>query len=390
MSKKKLEEKYGKDTAKAIGTVLGLTKKDYTGQNVPRSKRAKDNLIDFGQTAAASSTLMGGVGPKSLIVPTSILASKVIGARRAIKQHEKLMAQRSKEKKEMSNTVAEAIDHIINKNYDAANNLLEEQITTVLKSKLHEMKKIVAAHQFNEAVVWPDGKVHTATGEMILPSIWRHRRGLSESMKLSFTDTSPKEDDTAPYVEPRFQKQHAQAEKGESEIGDLRKKEWDKGIRDAQRPAVEYKEERTKILDGISKAVLEKHPNVLSDPRHMENAKKEFHAAIMKDYSNHPIAQYYGHSHEFEGLHPAVQGDIERNIKSAAHHAERMKDPKYAELHNKAVETGKRNLEAIKASREAEKAAHRAFAKQQMDVKAKESKPGPEGWSKKLGDEIKF
>ena len=92
MSKKKLEEKYGKDTAKAIGTVAGLTKKDYTGQNVPRGKRFKDNLIDFAQTAAASSTLMGGVGPKSLIVPTSILASKVIGARRAIKQHEKLMA----------------------------------------------------------------------------------------------------------------------------------------------------------------------------------------------------------------------------------------------------------------------------------------------------------
>ena len=268
------------------------------------------------------------------------------------------------------------IESIVNKDYEEANGLIKEEIGKIVLSKLHEMKKMIAARNstLSEAIVHPDGLVHLATGEMILPSVWKHRRGLSEMN-----------------WEHWGAKQHTEAEKGESEIGDLRKKEWDKGIRDAQTSAVEYKEEeRTKILDGISKAVLEKYPNVLSDPRHMENAKKEFHDAIRKDYSNHPIAQYYGHSHEFEGLHPAVQGDIERHIKSAAHHAERMKDPKYAELHNKAVETGKRNLEAIKASREAEKAAHRAFAKQQMDVKAKESKPGPEGWSKKLGDEIKF
>jgi len=366
MSKKKLEEKYGKDTAKAIGTVLGLTKKDYTGQNVPRGKRAKDNIIDFAQTAAASSTLMGGVGPKSLIVPTSILASKVIGTRRAIKQHEKLMAQRSKEKEEMSNTVAEAIDHIINKNYDAANNLLEEQITTVLKSKLHEMKKIVAAHQFNEAVVWPDGKVHTATGEMILPSIWRHRRGLTESN----------------VERERFGKQAKETLGTEESYENLRSKEINtanlggESIRDYLKRKNEY---FTKAADS---AIREKGENIQDAAKHMHS--------LVSGVENKKQPWMHMIGGKWEDLHPSVRTDFEMRIRKHLDEKEKMKDPEYV---RKTAEASRRGDEAEKRIKEIQKQHNDALAahqRKQAGIKDPDpSKPKKTG-KDITGDEIPF
>lgn len=71
------------------------------------------------------------------------------------------------------------IQNILDKNYEAANASLNEELSGIVERKLHEKKKIIAA-KIDEQIVHRDGKVHLATGEKVLPSVYRQRRGLAE------------------------------------------------------------------------------------------------------------------------------------------------------------------------------------------------------------------
>lgn len=371
MAKKRLEEKFGRDTAKAIGTVLGVTK-DYTGQNVPKSKRFKDSALDFAQTVAASSAVMGNVGPKSLIIPASIAVGKAIATRRAIKQHEKLMKaahmdkkQRSPEMSTSNKAIAEAVDHIINKNYDLANNILEQEITDVLKSKLYEMKKIVAAHQFNEAVVWPDGKVHTATGEMILPSVWRQRRGLTE----------------ANAERERFGKQAKETLGAEESYGNLRKKEVDAANLGGEKIR-DYMERRDDYFRrAAGKAVNEKGTDVSAAAQHMHKLVSGV------ENKNQPWMHRVGK--DWKDLHPSVRTDFENHIRAHINEKERMKDPKYVERMAKSAQKGaeaKKRIEDLQAQEK------RAIAQHERGKAGiKDPEPGKKRTGKEItGDEIPF
>ena len=98
MSKKKLEEKYGKDTARAIGTLSGLTR-DYTrpkGEGSSKKRRAATLALDTAKDFLAGYSLGGHKAGAT--IAGSVFTSKVLAVRDAIAQHEKLMAQRSKEK----------------------------------------------------------------------------------------------------------------------------------------------------------------------------------------------------------------------------------------------------------------------------------------------------
>jgi hypothetical protein len=358
MSKKKLEEKFGKNTAKALGSVLGVTKKDYSGQGVPRSKRFKDAMADVAQAAAVGYTL-GGTKP-AVLIPGSVLASKVIGTRRAIRQGQKMKKTSTENKK-----LAEAVDHIINKNYDLANNLLEQEITDVLKSKLHEMKKIVAAHQFNEAVVWPDGKVHTATGEMILPSIWRQRRGLTESN----------------VERERFGKEAKKTLGAEESYGDMRDAEINAATLGGEKIR-DYKERKDDYFRrAAGKAVNEKGTDVTTAAKHMHS--------LVSGVENKKQPWIHMTGSSWEKLHPSVRTDFENHIRAHLNEKEKMKDPKYVERMAKSARIGAEAKKRIEDLQAQEKRAIAQHERGKAGIKDPEPNK-PIDWKKKIGDEIPF
>lgn len=379
-----LNEKFGKDTLKALGTVTGLSKTDYTGQNIPRAKRFKDNLIDFAQTVGASSAVMGSVGPKSAIIPTSILAGKVIGARRAVKQHEKLMARKNQEKEQMSKpetVIAEAVDCILNKNFDDANSLLESAVKDILEKKMFEMKKMTAA-RLSEQIVHPDGHVHMATGEKVLPSVARQRRWLAEAtaeVKVGRTRLAAE-----PSTEERMGALHDERENLGAKYDELRDKEWDIGIKKGQKTAIQYKKDRTKLMDSLYADAAKRYGN------DHESIARDVHAKILQNHSNEGIGAFYGHAHKFEDLHPTVRDDLligARQAISPAHAAHRE------EMKRRQTEFDAR----MAASREQDNAAMSKFLERQKQARmaakpnpTTQQRPSAAEWAEKLGENPLF
>lgn len=72
------------------------------------------------------------------------------------------------------------IESITNKDHTASNELFEQHMNQLMNQKLDEVKKMIAARIDEQITVNKDGKVHTAAGEEILPSVYRARRQLAE------------------------------------------------------------------------------------------------------------------------------------------------------------------------------------------------------------------
>jgi hypothetical protein len=76
------------------------------------------------------------------------------------------------------------IESIANKDHTESNELFEQHMNQLMNEKLDEVKKMIAARIDEQITVNKDGEVHTATGEKVLPSVLRQRRGLSEAKKV--------------------------------------------------------------------------------------------------------------------------------------------------------------------------------------------------------------
>ena len=88
------------------------------------------------------------------------------------------------------------IESITNKDHTASNELFEQHMNQLMNQKLDEVKKMIAARIDEQITVNKDGKVHTAAGEEILPSVYRARRQLAEgkwSKKVDTKKDSPRE-----------------------------------------------------------------------------------------------------------------------------------------------------------------------------------------------------
>ena len=72
------------------------------------------------------------------------------------------------------------IESIANKDHTASNELFEQHMNQLMNEKLDEVKKMIAARIDEQITVNKDGKVHTAAGEEVLPSVYRARRQLAE------------------------------------------------------------------------------------------------------------------------------------------------------------------------------------------------------------------
>ena len=81
------------------------------------------------------------------------------------------------------------IESITNKDHTASNELFEQHMNQLMNQKLDEVKKMIAARIDEQITVNKDGKVHTAAGEEILPSVYRARRQLAEGKWSKKVDT---------------------------------------------------------------------------------------------------------------------------------------------------------------------------------------------------------
>jgi len=72
------------------------------------------------------------------------------------------------------------IEHITKNEFVKATEILQEKIGHIVSKKLLEMKKMHSAKLTEQVSVDAEGRVHTASGETLLPSVYKLRRGLVE------------------------------------------------------------------------------------------------------------------------------------------------------------------------------------------------------------------
>jgi len=77
------------------------------------------------------------------------------------------------------------IEHITKNEFVKATEILQEKIGHIVSKKLLEMKKMYSAKLTEQVSVDAEGMVHTASGETLLPSVYKLRRGLVEEKKSS-------------------------------------------------------------------------------------------------------------------------------------------------------------------------------------------------------------
>jgi hypothetical protein len=76
--------------------------------------------------------------------------------------------------------MSQLVESIVNKNHNVSKELFEQHMEELVQSKLNEVKKMIAARMDEQVTVGHTGKVHTASGEELLPSVYRARRQLAE------------------------------------------------------------------------------------------------------------------------------------------------------------------------------------------------------------------
>ena len=77
------------------------------------------------------------------------------------------------------------IERITKNEFVKAKEILQEKIGHIVSKKLLEMKKMHSAKLTEQVSVDAEGMVHTASGETLLPSVYKLRRGLVEEKKSS-------------------------------------------------------------------------------------------------------------------------------------------------------------------------------------------------------------
>ena len=150
------------------------------------------------------------------------------------------------------------LEHIVEKEHTKANELFEQHMSDILDSKLHEVKKIIAARIDEQITVQNNGMHLTATGEEVLPSVIRQRRQLAEgkwSKKVQPGDkpsvVKAKKKQAHPPLPPGLQ-----AVKDRAEV--LRRKKAEKARAKTQAASTEQKakaDEITKEADPYAEKV---------------------------------------------------------------------------------------------------------------------------------------
>ena len=283
-----INEKFGKDTLKALGTVLGVTK----------------------------------------------------GARRAIKQREK----------EMPNQVSEAVDMIINKEFDKASELLEQHVSDILVQKVFEMKKHYAA-KLSEQIVQSDGKVHTHTGERILPSVYRARR-LSEARG---TPNRSEYENFAPDSEKAMEKEERHGERRAKEIRHanlgISSTSGERTVRGPEN-IVDYKKRKDEYFNKAASTAVRIHgDNVEAAAEHMrglvtgvENKHEpwmvhhEYDDLTKNDFEGHIRRRLRDNANvEAAATNPDIRARIDKRAKAKAKSERRRKEYQDVSKHAMAV-----------------------------------------------------
>ena len=154
------------------------------------------------------------------------------------------------------------IESIVNKDHTTSKELFEQYMNQLMNEKLNEVKKMIAA-RIDEVTVHPDGKVHTAAGEEVLPSVYRARRQLAEDkakIKLKPGKTTQKDISKAKKrIEARKAKKEAKFAPGMTpeRKEELRQKTAQMAAKRAERLKNREKrkaaEERSKKAENIAK-----------------------------------------------------------------------------------------------------------------------------------------
>lgn len=135
------------------------------------------------------------------------------------------------------------IESIVNKDHTTSKELFEQHMNQLMNEKLDEVKKMIAARIDEQITVNKDGKVHTAAGEEILPSVYRARRQLAEDkakIKLKPGKTTQKDISKAKKrIEARKAKKEAKFAPGMTpeRKEELRKKSEEAAAKRAKRKA---------------------------------------------------------------------------------------------------------------------------------------------------------
>lgn len=163
------------------------------------------------------------------------------------------------------------IESIAHKDHTASNELFEQHMNQLMNEKLDEVKKMIAARIDEQITVNKDGKVHTAAGEEVLPSVYRARRQLAEDkakIKLKPGKTTQKDISKAKKrIEARKAKKEAkfapgmtperkeELRKKSEEVAAKREKRKANAVENAKRKAEEAKmAEMKRKAEEIAKA----------------------------------------------------------------------------------------------------------------------------------------
>lgn len=262
---------------------------------------------------------------------------------------------------------------IINKNFEEANAILENCVKDLLVQKLFEMKKIYAA-RLSEQIVNKHGRVETATGESILPSVYRHRR-LDEAVP--------------DWERPQFQKAHEDSESIEAKYYSLRNDEISsatKGIsREGKRTTRgpekinDYKERKEEKFDRAGRKAVDTYPDDYKD------AAQHMHK-LLSGVENAHEPWMHSAGYDWDKLHPTVRNDFENHVKREMKQREKMKDPVERE---KMRARGQEKQEAKAKMRntiKAQQAALRNFENKTDEPKEKDTR----SMGQRIDDKIPF
>lgn len=141
------------------------------------------------------------------------------------------------------------LEQIIEKQHTKANEIFESHMSDIVESKLNEVKKMLAARMDEQITVQDNGMHLTATGEEILPSVYRARRQLAEAKKGSkWEKTKVQPGDSPAEVKRKRERAHPPLpigkQRAKERAEELRMRRMEKAKAREERKAAEAKKEK--------------------------------------------------------------------------------------------------------------------------------------------------
>ena len=141
------------------------------------------------------------------------------------------------------------IESIAHKDHTASNELFEQHMNQLMNEKLDEVKKMIAARMDEQITVQDNGMHLTATGEEILPSVYRARRQLAEAKKGSkWEKTKVQPGDSPAEVKRKRERAHPPLpigkQRAKERAEELRMRRMEKAKAREERKAAEAKKEK--------------------------------------------------------------------------------------------------------------------------------------------------